>query len=87
MQTLPIVKIEALAARRLNEQQIADVLDISLDELKQDRGQISLFREAIRKGRAKGEAELRGALYKRARNGDVYAYNELMRLSRNKDSD
>ncbi|WP_324028595.1 hypothetical protein GC087_14510 [Pantoea sp. JZ2] len=87
MQTLPIVKIEALAARRLNEQQIADVLDISLDELKKDRGKISLFREAIRKGRAKGEAELRGALYKRARNGDVYAYNELMRLSRSKDSD
>ncbi|MBQ0956468.1 MULTISPECIES: hypothetical protein [Enterobacterales] len=87
MQTLPIVKIEALAARRLNEQQIADVLDISLDELKKDRGQISLFREAIRKGRAKGEAELRGALYKRARNGDIQAYSELLRREKQQDSD
>lgn len=80
-------KVEALAARRLSEQQIADVLGIVMDELKRDMKQLALFREAIRIGRAKGEAELRGALYKRARNGDIYAYNELMRLSRSKDSD
>lgn len=80
-------KVEALAARRLTEQQIADVLDIDMDELRKDRDKLSLFREAIRTGRAKGEAELRGALYKRAKNGDVCAYNELMRLSRSKDSD
>lgn len=80
-------KVEALAARRLTEQQIADVLDINMDELREDREQLTLFREAIRIGTAKGEAELRGALYKRARNGDAYAYNELMRLSRKQDSD
>ncbi|EPR0420082.1 hypothetical protein ACUZIT_001602 [Enterobacter hormaechei] len=80
-------KVEALAARRLTEQQIADVLDLDMDELRQDRERLALFRKAIRIGTAKGEAELRGALYKRARNGDVYAYNELMRLSRSKDSD
>ncbi len=53
-------KVEALAARRLTEQQIADVLDIDMDELRQDRERLALFREAIRIGTAKGEAELRG---------------------------
>ncbi|MDF7681513.1 hypothetical protein PT300_13320 [Enterobacteriaceae bacterium ESL0689] len=66
----------------MNEQQIADVLDISLDELKQDREKISLFRETVRKGRAKGEAELRGVLYKLAKNGDIQAYSELLRRER-----
>lgn len=60
---------------------------ISVADLQEGEEWIALFREAIRIGTAKGEAELRGALYKRARNGDVYAYNELMRLSRSKDSD
>ena len=80
-------QVQSLAARKLTEQQIADVLDIDMEGLRQDREKLALFREAIRIGNAKGEAELRGALYKRARNGDVYAYNELMRLSRSKDSD
>lgn len=87
MLTLLITKIEALAARRLNEQQIADVLDISLDELKKDRKHIARFRDAIRKGRAKGEAELRGALYKRARDGDIQAYSELLRREKQQDRD
>ncbi len=80
-------KVQALAARRLTEQQIADVLELDLQELKKDREELARFREEIRKGTAKGEAELRGALYKRARNGDTYAYNELKRLSRKQDSD
>ncbi len=68
-------KVEALAACRLTELQIADVLDININELRQDRVQLMLFREAIRTGTVKGEAELRSVLYRRARNGDVYAYN------------
>jgi len=80
-------KVEVLAARRLTEQQIADVLDIDMDELRRDREKLTLFREAVRTGRAKGEAELRGALYKRARNGDAVAYNELLRRERQQDSD
>lgn len=80
-------KVQALAARRLTEQQIADVLDFDLLELKTNREELLRFREEIRKGAAKGEAELRGALYKRARNGNAHAYNELMRLSRKQDSD
>lgn len=76
---IPGSKIEALAARRLTEQQIADVLDIDLPKLKEDREELARYREAIRKGRAKGEAELRDALYKRAKNGDRSAYTELMK--------
>ena len=84
---IPISRVEALAARRLTEQQIADVLDIDMEMLKKDRELIALFRKAIRIGTAKGEAELRGALYKRARGGDVNAYSELMKRSSKKDSD
>ncbi|WP_281083918.1 hypothetical protein [Klebsiella quasivariicola] len=73
------MKIQALAARRLNEQQIADVLDIDMQELRGDSATLLRYREAIRKGRAKGEAELRSVLYKRAKNGDRSAYTELMR--------
>lgn len=72
-------KVESLAACRMNEQQIADVLDINLPELKTDSAQLMRYREAIRKGRAKGEAELRSVLYKRAKSGDRSAYTELMR--------
>lgn len=72
-------KVQALAARTLSEQQIADVLDIDLSTIKSNPTQLIEFREALRKGRAKGEAELRSALYKRARSGDRSAYTELMR--------
>lgn len=76
---IPFGKIESLAACRMNEQQIADVLDINLQELKADVELLARYREAIRKGRAKGEAELRSVLYKRAKNGDRSAFTELMR--------
>ncbi|ECK7391400.1 hypothetical protein FRN05_17310 [Salmonella enterica subsp. enterica] len=76
---IPFGKVESLAACRMNEQQIADVLDINLPELKTDSAQLMRYREAIRKGRAKGEAELRSVLYKRAKSGDRSAYTELMR--------
>lgn len=72
-------KVQVLAARTLSEQQIADVLDIDLNTIKSNPTQLTEFREALRKGRAKGEAELRGALYKRAKSGDRSAYTELMR--------
>lgn len=76
---IPFGKVESLAACRMNEQQIADVLDINLPELKTDSAQLMRYREAIRKGRARGEAELRSVLYKRAKSGDRSAYTELMR--------
>lgn len=80
-------QVQVLAARRLTEQQIADVLDIDLQELKKDRDVISKFRVEIRKGRAKGEAELRGVLYRRAKGGDTGAYQQLLRREKQQDSD
>lgn len=74
-------QVQALAARRLTEQQIADVLNIDLEELRKDRVSLSQYREAIRKGVSRGEAEIRSALYQRARKGDAYAYEILRRRS------
>lgn len=79
--------IEVLAACRLTEQQIADVLDINLGDLKLDRKKLAWFREAIRIGRAKGEAELRGVLYRRAKGGNIGAISELLRREKEQDSD
>lgn len=76
---IPYAEVESLAACRMNEQQIADVLDINLQELKKQHSEISRFREAISKGRAKGEAQIRVALYRKAKNGDSCAYRELVR--------
>jgi hypothetical protein len=76
---IPFRKVESLAACRMNEQQIADVIDIDLTDLKANPAELSKFREAIRKGRAKGEAEIRAALFRKARTGDPKAYKELLR--------
>ncbi|EIB0658626.1 TPA: hypothetical protein KTE03_004317 [Escherichia coli] len=43
------------------------------------------FYASIRKGRAKGEAELRAALFKLARKGDAFALRELLRVDKNQD--
>ena len=72
-------QVQTLAARRLTEQQIADVLGIPLQEIKDSPDIYSQYREAIRVGRSKGEAELRDGLYRRAKNGEVKAFLFLMR--------
>lgn len=64
---------------------IADVLDINLYELKQDRECLGKFYKYIRKGRAKGEAELRVALFKLARKGGAFALRELLKVDKNQD--
>lgn len=84
---LPYSKIESLAACRMSEQQIADVLDIDLAALKKQLEKIAAFREAVRKGRAKGEAEIRTALYRKAKAGDAQAFRELLRREKQQDSD
>ncbi|QIP58178.1 hypothetical protein HBA19_15010 [Hafnia alvei] len=66
----------------MSAQQIADALDMDLDALKKDREQISKFYASVRKGRAKGEAELRAALFKLARKGDVFAMRELLKVDK-----
>lgn len=73
---------EALAACRMTAQQIADALDIDFASLKQDKDQLQEFYASIRKGRAKGEAELRTALYKLAREGDAFALRELLKVEK-----
>ncbi|MCV8803545.1 hypothetical protein ODT95_01880 [Escherichia coli] len=50
----------------MTAQQIADVLDVDLNRLKENREAMTDFYASIRKGRAKGEAELRAALFKLA---------------------
>lgn len=80
-------EIEVLAACRLSEQQIADVLDINLPELKKSHAEIFSFREAVRKGRAKGEAEIRAALYRKAKSGDARAFHELLRREKEQGGD
>ena len=72
MQTLPIMNIEALAGRGLSEQQIADVLDIDLQQLRAENG-IATYRAAIRRGRSKGVAEISNTLFKKAKSGDTRA--------------
>lgn len=66
----------------MTAQQIADVLDVDLNRLKENREAMTDFYAAIRKGRAKGEAELRAALFKLARKGDAFALRELLRIIR-----
>lgn len=78
-------KVEALAACRMTAQQIADALDIDFASLKQDKDQIQEYYASIRKGRAKGEAELRTALYKLAREGDAFALRELLKVEKNQE--
>ncbi|GDI36322.1 hypothetical protein BvCmsKSNP029_01707 [Escherichia coli] len=63
----------------MTAQQIADVLDVDLNRLKENREAMTNFYASIRKGRAKGEAELRAALFKLARKGDAFALRECKR--------
>lgn len=74
---IPFERVEALAARKLTEQQIADVLDIDLTKLKTDRELLRRFREAIRKGSSKGQADLSNALYNQAKAGNRRTMNTL----------
>lgn len=80
-------RAEVLSACRMSIQQIADVLDIDLKALRQDREQFNEFCAVLRKGRAKGDAELRTVLYKLAREGDAFALRELLRAEKSQDDD
>ncbi|EKP2618818.1 hypothetical protein P3H38_001090 [Escherichia coli] len=82
---IPYSKVESLAACRMTAQQIADVLDVDLNRLKENREAMTNFYASIRKGGAKGEAELRAALFKLARKGDAFALRELLRVDKNQD--
>ncbi|CAI1513329.1 Uncharacterised protein [Serratia quinivorans] len=66
-------KIEALAGRGLTEQQIADALEIDIEKMRRDKTEISFYRSAIRRGKAKGIADLSNALFIKAKKGDTRA--------------
>ncbi|CAI0775669.1 Uncharacterised protein [Serratia entomophila] len=66
-------KIEALAGRGLTEQQIADALGIDIEKIRRDKTEISAYRSAIRRGKAKGIADLSNALFIKAKKGDTRA--------------
>ncbi|EIM8479563.1 hypothetical protein [Serratia marcescens] len=73
MEKPTLVKIEALAGRGLTEQQIADALGIDIEKLRGDKTEISAYRLAIRRGKAKGIADLSNALFNKAKKGDTRA--------------
>ncbi|HHL2710458.1 TPA: hypothetical protein ACQ39K_001977 [Yersinia enterocolitica] len=66
-------KVEALAVRGLTEQQIADTLEIDIDNLRRDKSAISLYRLAVRRGKAKGIADISNSLFIKAKKGDTRA--------------
>ncbi|HCR2977776.1 TPA: hypothetical protein ON189_002918 [Serratia marcescens] len=66
-------KIEALAGRGLTEQQIADALGIDIEKLRGDKTELSAYRLAIRRGKAKGIADLSNVLFNKAKKGDTRA--------------
>lgn len=66
-------KVEALAAQGLTEEQIAHAMGISQDTLARRKAEYADFREAIKKGKAKGIAQISNALFIKAKNGDTTA--------------
>lgn len=75
---MDLVKAEALGALQMGTRQIAVALNIDLDSLQANEELFAPFMDAVRKGRAKGEVEIRSLLFKRAREGDSVAIRELL---------
>lgn len=66
-------EIEALAARGLTLNQIADALGISDDTLARKRRQLADFADALQKGKATGIAQVANRLFEAAMAGDTTA--------------
>ena len=66
-------QIEALAAKGLSYTQIADALGIHLHTLLRKRDQFEAFREALKRGRAKGISAVANKLWEMAVQGHVVA--------------
>lgn len=75
---LDLAKAEALAVMQMRTDQIACAMDIDLNALRGDEERYNAFMTAVYRGRAKGEAEIRSQLFKRAREGDCVAIRELL---------
>ena len=66
-----LAKIEEASGRGLNNQQLADFLEISLSSVRRNRKNNELFEHHIRQGRAKAIKDVSSALY----NNAVYENN------------
>jgi hypothetical protein len=68
-----IQKIESLAARGMEEQHIALCLDIHPCTLSKKKAEFEQLSQAIKRGKAKGIANVTAALLKNVNNGNVTA--------------
>lgn len=66
-------KIEALAARGMEQQDIALCLGIRAETLSKKKSEIALLNEAIKRGKARGIARVTAALLANVDNGNVTA--------------
>jgi hypothetical protein len=69
---LDIAQIEDLAGSGLNEQEICDILGISLSTLTRRKKEI-VFQDAIRRGRSRSHAVVANALFEAAKAGQSWA--------------
>ena len=78
MKTKPTIdinlrQVEALAAQGLTQQQIADALGISVSTLDNRKRDNEEFRDAIKRGKAKGIAKVTNKLFEQIQSGNVTA--------------
>src|SRR5215469_11344591 len=66
-------EVENLAARGLSLERIADALGIDIRTLYRKKGALHVFSDAIKKGRAVGEANMADTVFQAGRNGNVMA--------------
>lgn len=70
---IDLVKVEALASRGLNNEQISNALGISERQLYYGKKFNAEFAEAIKRGKAKGVVKVANALMEKALAGDTTA--------------
>ena len=66
-------KIEQLAARGLGPYQIARALGVSWDTINRNKKRNTEFAESLKRGKAKGLAQVTNSLFKSANDGNVTA--------------
>lgn len=64
-------QVEKLAANGLTQQQIADSLGISVSTIESRLRESEEFKDAIKKGKAKGIAIIANQLFEKAKSGDT----------------
>ena len=70
---IDLQQVENLAARGLNETQVAHALGIHRDTLIQRKKKYSDFADALKRGQAKGIAKIANALFEQGMNGQTAA--------------